>query len=386
MARCSIRYATAALVALLTLFGGVSLAAATPRPSDPHSQYGYVSPESTYVSGRLVVHYVTQGLDAPSLLDDNHDGVPDYVQELTDAGNDALAYYAQSGFLVPPPDQGGPDGRIDVYITSLHGYGCGFSDPDQNASGPYVVVSQLLDREPQGGAQCSLPQTISHELFHVVQFAYPGFAAWPAWLIEGTPSAMQELLVPNVHDAVLDDHLFQGFAHADQTLCARDPYSAYTFWLTIIDLDPTFLPYYLGRQSHAAQDPCGYQRLNQLLERHSHTSLAAVFEQTIIEHSSALSPWRELKLKRAPQRATGTITVLAAKDLLIDYPPTAKAVVVDSRSSARLVVWIGGTIVRLDPGTQHTVVTLRAGYAGQGDILVVGGLKPARYSVSVRLG
>ena len=58
----------------------------------------YASPERTYSSARAVVHYVTLGIDAPPLNDDDSDGVPDYVERVGDAADRALAYYESRGF------------------------------------------------------------------------------------------------------------------------------------------------------------------------------------------------------------------------------------------------------------------------------------------------
>ena len=62
-----------------------------------------------YVSAGVVVHYVTTGLDAPPLNDDNGNGVPDYVEEAGAAADTAFAYYAARGFRAPLADGARPE-------------------------------------------------------------------------------------------------------------------------------------------------------------------------------------------------------------------------------------------------------------------------------------
>ena len=79
--------------------------------------YAYASMEAVpYVSAGAVVHYVTTGLDAPPLNDDNGNGIPDYVEEAGAAADSALAYYAARGFRAPLADSGGPNTLPDIYI------------------------------------------------------------------------------------------------------------------------------------------------------------------------------------------------------------------------------------------------------------------------------
>jgi hypothetical protein len=121
------RIAAAGLGALL-LVPATPAAAGTkrPRPSDvlaaqtavaPNELQlynDYASPERTYVSRSVVVHYVLRGIDAPPLNDDDLDGVPDYVERVGEAADRALAYYERRGFRVPLPDRAGPDARPDL--------------------------------------------------------------------------------------------------------------------------------------------------------------------------------------------------------------------------------------------------------------------------------
>src|SRR4051812_17191656 len=100
--------AFAAAGGLALAFGVHSASAADPvttsRPTTG-GQYGYSAPEATpYVGVRAVVHYVTTGPSAPPLNDDDANGYPDYVEQVSLAADTALLYYERHAFKVPLPD------------------------------------------------------------------------------------------------------------------------------------------------------------------------------------------------------------------------------------------------------------------------------------------
>ena len=191
----------AALAGALLLSVAPAAAAVTrPRPTDvPGAQSAvapdgfqvyndYVSPERTYSSARIVVHYVVLGIDAPPLNDDDADGVPDYVENVGAASDRALTYYERRGFRAPLADVGGPDSRPDVYVSRFSPGTLGVAFPAAAAAGgAFAVVANNLD--PSAGRSfASVYATVAHELFHLVQFSYLGprtLPSVPAWILGG---------------------------------------------------------------------------------------------------------------------------------------------------------------------------------------------------------
>jgi len=114
-----VRLLAFALVGGLALALGAHSAAAAgstkfPRPTTG-GDYAYSTPEAApYVGTRAVVHYVTTGPDAPPLNDDNANGYPDYVEQVSLAADTALLYYERHGFKLPLADTAGPDTKPDV--------------------------------------------------------------------------------------------------------------------------------------------------------------------------------------------------------------------------------------------------------------------------------
>ena len=141
-----------------------------PRPTNG-GEFAYTAPEAApYVGARAVVHYVTTGPDAPPLNDDNDNGYPDYVEQVSLTADTALLYYERHGFKLPLADTAGPDTKPDIYIDDLPAGVFGLTLPQTAEGGTFVIVSPRLDsRQKTLG---SLPITVAHELFHVVQFSY----------------------------------------------------------------------------------------------------------------------------------------------------------------------------------------------------------------------
>ena len=180
--------ATALGGALLLSVAPAAAAVTRPRPTDvPGAQSAvapdgfqvyndYASPERTFSSERIVVHYVVLGIDAPPLNDDDADKVPDYVENVGAAADRALAYYERRGFLAPLADEGGPDSRPDIYVSRFSPGTLGVAFPAAAAAdGAFAVVGNNLD--PSAGRSfASVYATVAHELFHLVQFSYFGAA------------------------------------------------------------------------------------------------------------------------------------------------------------------------------------------------------------------
>jgi len=232
-----------------------------PRPSDvPGAQTSvapndfqvyndYASPERTYPSGSVVVHYVARGIDAPPLNDDDADGVPDYVERVGEAADQALAYYAQRGFRSIPADRAGPDARPDVYVSRFAPGTFGVAFPaDRADGGAFVVVANNLDPS-RDRSLASLYGTVAHELFHLVQFSYFGAdrdPAIPTWILEGTAAALESRVDPALDDLVATLQLRRWFSATERSMTTQS-YGAQLLWLRLDGEAPRFLPALLSR-------------------------------------------------------------------------------------------------------------------------------------------
>jgi hypothetical protein len=306
--------ATAVLAGLLLLPAGTAAAATKrPRPSDVPGAVtslapndfqvynDYASPERTYASRSVVVHYVVFGIDAPPLNDDDLDAVPDYVERVADAADLALAYYARRGFHAPLPDTAGPDSRPDLYISRFSPGTLGVAFPSGRAEGgAFAVIANSLDPSPERSF-ASVYATVAHELFHLVQFSYFGResdAPIPTWILEGTAAALEQRANPELDDLVSTLQLRRWFSATGRSLTEQS-YGAQLFWGQLDAEQPRFLPALLAR---LAAKPVSGEGLHAVATEYAGVSgepLAPAF------HRFALSTATQRADEIDPARATG---------------------------------------------------------------------------------
>ena len=242
--------------ALLLSVSSAAAAVTRPRPTDvPGAESAiapdgfqvyndYASPERSYSSKRIVVHYVVLGIDAPPLNDDDADGIPDYVEHVGAAADRALAYYERRGFRAPLADEGGPDARPDVYLSRFSPGTLGVAFPAAAAAGgAFAVVANNLD--PSAGRSfASVYATVAHELFHLVQFSYFGARTQPSiptWILEGTASALEARANPRLDDLVSAIQLRRWLSSTRQSITAQS-YGAQLLWRRLDASQPRLLP------------------------------------------------------------------------------------------------------------------------------------------------
>lgn len=164
-----------------------------------------------YSCGKYVcVHWVRSTKDKPSLVDKNHNGVPDWVDHTRKTADSAIATYVKAGYRAPLSDvrssDHGPNRKLDIYLADLgqlgyYGY-CDTDDPlrkKKAAVSAYCVVdNDFSKREYHAKPLSSMHVTLAHELFHAIQFAYD--YREDRWLMEGTATWMEEQLYDSIND------------------------------------------------------------------------------------------------------------------------------------------------------------------------------------------
>jgi hypothetical protein len=235
--------------------GAPSALAANPIVARPTSggAYGYTAPEAApYVGARAVVHYVTTGLAAPPLNDDDGDGYPDYVEQVSRAADTALAYYQRYGFKAPLPDTAGPNPKPDIYIDALPAGVFGLTFPERSSEGgTFVLVSPRLDPS-ELEALGSLRATVAHELAHVIQFSYVVSGNLPRWAAEGSAVALSMLVFPKIKDLVATDYLDAWLSAPwlplyDERFSCAHCYGGAWWWLYLSGLNRGVLPRYFAQ-------------------------------------------------------------------------------------------------------------------------------------------
>ncbi|HEY8236894.1 MAG TPA: hypothetical protein VIF85_09655, partial [Gaiellaceae bacterium] len=161
----------------------------------------------------------------------------------------ALLYYERHGFKLPLADTAGPDTKPDIYIDDLPAGVFGLTLPQTAEGGTFVIVSPRLDsRQKTLG---SLPITVAHELFHVIQFSYVVSGKLPVWAAEGSASAFSMLVFPNVEDLSMTNFLtgwlFQPWLPLyDERFDCAHCYGGAWWWLYLAHLNSGILPRYFA--------------------------------------------------------------------------------------------------------------------------------------------
>lgn len=198
----------AAVVAGVAALVGASPALATPRPTDSgDGVFGIpnysVAEQQPYCLARVCVHWVATTDDAPpDLRDTDADGVPDTVEHTAEAL--ASAYGRETGTPAAglawrePPSDGtlGGDDRTDLYLQNLRGVASGVAPRDEGQRSPTVHGFIVLDRAYAGAGVSGsvLRDVIAHELNHLEQYAYDGYAE--SWYAEATAEWMMDQVEP----------------------------------------------------------------------------------------------------------------------------------------------------------------------------------------------
>ena len=186
------------------------------------------------------------------MKDDNHNGVPNYIEKLAAAGNKAWLWYAHNGFKGPLPDSAGPDAKLDIYVKALPPGVFGVTLPTTVAQGgSFMEIDNQLDMAHLA-VHGSLQQTVAHELFHEFQLSYVPDGGIPHWAAEGSALAMQTYIYPQVVDAAtfsyLDLWLNQPWRSLyDESGGCVHCYGGALFWRFLFGLGNHVVSEYFGR-------------------------------------------------------------------------------------------------------------------------------------------
>ncbi len=158
--------------------------------------------------GFFKLHYDTSGSDAVSPIDNDFNGIPDYIDRCASYMDSSLTTHNDLGYLNPPPDFGqGGDDKYDVYFESMGFYG--YMQPETEGPEPwfdytsYIVLHNTYigfpdNSDPEGNVAGAAKVTAAHEFHHAVQMAYYGGA--DIWILESDAVYMEDIVFDQVDD------------------------------------------------------------------------------------------------------------------------------------------------------------------------------------------
>src|SRR4051794_10238151 len=188
------------------------------RPTDDPdpNRNAYSVPEaksSPACSAHFCVHWVAVGLDAPSPVDRDGDGVPDFVERvLRVAEHVHEVENGKLGWQEPRSDghQGGRNGKTDVYLSQIGGELFGYAAPDRGQAGKdhriprrlhgYLVLDNDYSAFEFPGTKPSndLEVTFAHEYNHILQFGCDAYQ--DPWFAESSATWMEDQVYNGLDD------------------------------------------------------------------------------------------------------------------------------------------------------------------------------------------
>jgi hypothetical protein len=299
----------------------------------------YTVSEHTLATPFFVVHYTRTGLDHPRFMkDDDHDGIPNYIEKLAAAGNKAWLWYRHNDFKAPLPDTGGPDAKLDIYVKALPNGVFGITYPSSVAQGgAFMEIDNQLD-EAHLAKHGSLQQTVAHELFHVFQLSYVPDGSIPHWVAEGSALAMQTEVYPQIVDTATFDYIDHWLDQPwrsieDQGNGCDHCYGGALFWRFLFSINGKVLPEYFGRLYGYTQlkRPLldGTQPLNETLVKYAKGSLFDAFTRfsyDIFRAGYKPAPYYRIAARTKVARTrVHTVAGLSTHYVPISVPAGAKA-------------------------------------------------------------
>ncbi len=174
--------------------------------------YPALASEATFTSaaGHFVIHYSTTGTDAPPLLDQNNNGVPDWVETVAATFENVYATYGAKGYRPAPTLPAGSPFNIYLLDLAPQGfYGVTTSDqpaPSANYPNAYTSWMELdnnfTDAIYHPGTYTplqSLQITAAHEYHHAIQYGYNYY--FDTWYAEATSTWMEDELYDGVNQS-----------------------------------------------------------------------------------------------------------------------------------------------------------------------------------------
>ena len=171
------------------------------------------APRSPACGPNFCVHWVAEGIDAPSLADANGDGVPNFVEEVLRVAEHVHSIEnGKLGWREPKSDghEGGGNGKTDIYLSEIGGELFGYSAPDRGqASKDHRIPRRLhgylvLDNDyssfefPGTKPSQDLKVTLAHEYNHILQFGYDAFQ--DPWFAESSATWMEDQVYNGIND------------------------------------------------------------------------------------------------------------------------------------------------------------------------------------------
>ncbi|GAM11412.1 hypothetical protein OR1_03728 [Geobacter sp. OR-1] len=151
--------------------------------------------------GHFLIHYATDGSDAPPLSDANNNGIPDWVETVAAVFEAVYASEVQEMGYNPAP---AARGEYDVYLQNLGGASVkylGFTNAatplSRTSYSSYIVIENDFAEFSSYSHNQLLQITAAHEYHHAIQYGYNYY--FDIWYAEATSTWMEDEVFNSVN-------------------------------------------------------------------------------------------------------------------------------------------------------------------------------------------
>ena len=153
-------------------------------------------------TGHFLIHYDVAGVDAVDLSDSNRNGVPDYVDDVSETLGYVWDLLMRDHGYAPPLSDG--DSLYDVYIVNMatdNFYGMTYPETPGLVTSSFVKIdNNYTDAIYATRGLDGLHVTVAHEFYHAVQFGYYADIGTSIWWHEATATWMEDVAYDEVND------------------------------------------------------------------------------------------------------------------------------------------------------------------------------------------
>ena len=180
-------------------------------------------------TGHFKIHYDTLGIDAPSLIDNNNNNIPDYIDEVgLIADSSRYVLVDLMGFNAEIDDN---DNIYDIYIEDKGpgSYGfTAFDDEDIIGASYMLIDNEYEESDYYTSGINTMRLTVAHEFFHAIQRSYRAYPNLDTrFFYEMSSTWIEDVLVPDGNDYLYWTDDF--FDDVDQDIDDTDGYSIALF-------------------------------------------------------------------------------------------------------------------------------------------------------------
>ena len=192
-------------------------------------------------SGNFYIHYNLEGIDSPNQIDNDDNGIPDYIDEVGIAADysDSILVDVLNFLPVISDD----DQKYDIYIQDMGQgyYGVNYLDIDSlgNYTGStYIIIdNEYEDGEYYTAGVEAMKITISHEYFHAIQRSYRAqLTGGNLYFYEMSSTWIEDVIYPDIDDYIDPGWMLSFYSNPEQNISQTDGYSIalYPHYLTTI--------------------------------------------------------------------------------------------------------------------------------------------------------